>query len=822
MREQIGIDVTARDLASKELGRVQGAVTNLAKSTGSAVAPVNALGGAQMGMAQKAFFALQNLQSVAWAIQTATSMITPMVDAARDWQESLTKTNTVLGEHSAVLLDAAEIGAETMGLSANQVLKYGSEYANLFRAMKLTEEESANMSLATIQLASDISSFNNIDMEEALAKLRSGLVGEYLPMRTVGVQLNELIVAEKALEMGLADTKSEISAQDKVMARFKVMTEQLNLTVGDFARTQGGLANQQRIAAAAMADLQRDAGEALVPVFLTLTQLGVSFMEVLVPTVKILGTQMPAVLMGVVVALAVYAAMHVPATMAAWGLFTAQMAVLGGLLPFIAIGVAVAGVLILLEDNFGVVTTAINFVTGAIGALVGWVQEMTVRFLLLVAESPLPDFLAVLATAIGFAAGVMGNIITFIVDLNEKFNILGTIVDVVGKIFGFIFESIIGFIQPVIDAVGWFLDFLGVELPQETEGMSEAIKDTVKSAAKGVREIGMRGEEEVRATVEGARAIIDKAFPEMEAAAKDYFANLPEGAEAARVKTLMATSSIMAGVAKSLRDGRESVKSAKDFLKEAIKDAVDPEKEAKRIAKFLDGKYLARQLESSNQEIVAAAEAAKDAAEERLYALENGVLNTAVEGEMEYGAAYKLVAEGAMNDMYVAQADAAAALQKQTETNFFRYGERTMQSYADGLELGGAAARTTLDGVLRDMVPLVEAKSPPTQYSPLHKIDTWGERTINAFGDGMRRAGVALRQSAAVAVSASRPAFDAAPSMGGAGYGSESGSVVINNNFQPQSIRKDEDIRRLSDRLSTQVRLRGGLRSGSSTTNLLI
>ena len=200
MREQIGIDVTARDLASKELGRVQGAVTNLAKSTGASVPPVNALAGAQQGLAQKAFFLLQNLQSVQWAISMLSATLTPMVNANRDWQESLTKTNTVLGEHAHVLLDAAEIGAETMGLSANQVLKMGSEYANLFRAMKLTEEESANMSLATLQLASDISSFNNIDMDEALAKWRSGLVGEYLPMRTVGVQLNELIVAEKACQ----------------------------------------------------------------------------------------------------------------------------------------------------------------------------------------------------------------------------------------------------------------------------------------------------------------------------------------------------------------------------------------------------------------------------------------------------------------------------------------------------------------------------------------------------------------------------------------------------------------------------------------------
>ena len=817
MREQIGIDVTARDLASKELGRVQGAVTNLAKSTGSAVAPVNALAGAQMGMAQKAFFALQNLQSVAWAIQTATAMITPMVNAARDWQESLTKTNIVLGEHAYILLDAAEISARTMGLSGNQVLKMGSEYANLFRAMKLTEEQSAKMSLATLQLASDISSFNNIEMDDALGKLRSALVGEYLPMRTVGVQLNELIVAEKALEMGLAETKSEISAQDKVMARFKVMTEQLDLTIGDLARTQNGLANQQRFAAAAMADLQRDAGEALVPVFLTLTQLGVSFMEILVPIVKLLGTQFPAVMVGATVVLIGLAGGLVPATMMAWNFAAGIWAALSPLIPFIAAGAAITFVLIKMEEEFGFVSSVVNVVSGAIQSFAGFIQELAVNILLFIAESPLPTWWAILGTIIGFVAGIIGGIITFIADLNEKFNILGTIIDVVGGIFKGIFEGIMGFIKPVIDAVGWFLDFLGVELPQETEDMSEAIKDTVKSAAKGVGDIGKAGEDSVRATVESSRAIIEAAFPEMEETAKDYFAALPEGAESARVQTLMATSSIMSGVAKSLRDGRESVTSARDFLKEAIKNAVDPAKEKKDIKSFLNGKELADALKSNNQEIVAAAIAAKRTAEERLFALENGVLNTAVEGEMEYGDAYKLVAEGAMNEMYAAQQAAAEAAQKQTEMNFFRYGERTMGAYADGLNTGGDYARTVLRGVMNRLVPIVEAKSPPTQYSPLHNIDSWGERTINAFGDGMRRASVALRQSAAVAVSATRPAFDAAPSAGALMGGGQSGSVVINNTVQPQSIRKDEDIRRLSERLSTQVRLRGGLRNGSST-----
>ena len=47
-------------------------------------------------------------------------------------------------------------------------------------------------------LAADLASFNNIDPTEALDKLRSGLVGEAEPLRSVGVLLNEAAVQAKA------------------------------------------------------------------------------------------------------------------------------------------------------------------------------------------------------------------------------------------------------------------------------------------------------------------------------------------------------------------------------------------------------------------------------------------------------------------------------------------------------------------------------------------------------------------------------------------------------------------------------------------------
>ena len=737
MREQIGIDVTARDLASKELQRVNGAVDRLAASTGKATPATNALGGAQMGMAQKAFFLLQNLQSVQWAISMVNSVMTPAVNAARDYAESLTKTNTVLGEHSDVLLKAAETSARTMGLSGNQVLQMGSEYANLFRAMKLTEEESANMSLATLQLASDISSFNNISMDDALGKLRSGLVGEYLPMRTVGVQLNELIVNQKALDMGLAKTTKEITAQHKVMARFAVMTEQLDLTQGDFARTQFGLANQQRVAAAVMEDNMRKAGEALLPIFLTLTQASIGFMEVIIPLITVLGTQFPAIMIGAAVALIAFAGGLVPATMAVWGFAGAVWAAVSPFIPFILIGVGVAGLLMVLEENFGVVTTAVNFLGEAIG---------------------------------------------FIVNLIKS--------------------TLVVAIQIVANLVSIFSADMGHELHK---------------MANAVQAIGTETVEVVKATEEDARMTIARGIPGMEMVANDYFDALPDAAGNAKEKVLTRTSEIIGGVASSLKAGRDSVKNAADRLKDAIANAVSPKKEKADLTKFLDSKELKKALESQDAVVRAAALEAQAAAKERLFALQQGVPEAALEANISYDDAYKAAADRVVAEMTAAENAAKGEFERQ-KYSYTDYGKRTMDAYADGIERGGVGVVQVLRNVLTNMEPLLVAKSPPTMHSPLHKIDDWGSRTIGAFGDGMRNAASSLRDSARFAVDFARPELENVAALGVSNAAAASGSpVVINNNFQPGSVRKDEDIRRITERIHVQARLRGGLHGGGAS-----
>ena len=187
------------------------------------------------------------------------------VRAASDLTESINKTGVAFAGSQRQILSWSENSARALGQSRQQALEAASSFGLLFRTIGLGSGESAKMSQGLVQLAADLASINNIPVDDALTKLRAGLVGEVEPLRTVGVLLNAQVVAQKAVDLGLASTTSAVSEQAKVLARYQLILEQTTLQQGDFARTSGELANQQRIAAAQWTDFRTALGQPLQP-----------------------------------------------------------------------------------------------------------------------------------------------------------------------------------------------------------------------------------------------------------------------------------------------------------------------------------------------------------------------------------------------------------------------------------------------------------------------------------------------------------------------------------------------------------------------------
>lgn len=196
------------------------------------------------------------------------------IDAASDMNETLSKSQVVFGDLSGEIERMGEQAATSMGLSKQEAIAAAATYGNLFTAMGMGERVAADMSMGLVQLASDLASFNNIPVTDALEKLRAGLVGEAEPLKSLGINLNEATLKAKAMQLGLSDGKGVLDASAKAQAAYAIMLEQSGKAQGDFVRTSQGLANQQRILEANFKNLQAEIGAKLLPTMLKLVKIG--------------------------------------------------------------------------------------------------------------------------------------------------------------------------------------------------------------------------------------------------------------------------------------------------------------------------------------------------------------------------------------------------------------------------------------------------------------------------------------------------------------------------------------------------------------------
>lgn len=208
----------------------------------------------------------------AFALQKGTEFVKDVTSAASDLAESQSKVNVVFGEFAPAVSSYSK-AADAIGLSDRAALEATGTFGNLFTALGLSREAASKLSPDVVSLGADLASFNNLGVDEALEKLRSGLVGEAEPLRSLGVALTEGAVAAKAVELGLAKSTSEVSESAKVQARFALIMEQTKNAQGDFARTSDGLANKQRILAARFDDIKAALGARLLPVITSVTSL---------------------------------------------------------------------------------------------------------------------------------------------------------------------------------------------------------------------------------------------------------------------------------------------------------------------------------------------------------------------------------------------------------------------------------------------------------------------------------------------------------------------------------------------------------------------
>jgi len=248
---QVNFTIAARNQAS-------GAIAGVNKSLGGLRAKTVAVGSA-IGTA---------LGTVAVAgIAKLTDFIGSSIGAASNLAESMSKTKTIFGDAADGVIAFAQTAGDSLGLSQQAALDAQSTFGIFAQSAGLSGKDLSDFSGNLTTLSADFASFYNTSPEQAITAVGAALRGESEPIRKYGILLNEAALKNRALQMGIIkNTKTALTPQQKVLAAQAEIMAQSSKAQGDFARTSGGLANQQRILSAAMSNLSADLGTAFQPI----------------------------------------------------------------------------------------------------------------------------------------------------------------------------------------------------------------------------------------------------------------------------------------------------------------------------------------------------------------------------------------------------------------------------------------------------------------------------------------------------------------------------------------------------------------------------
>lgn len=188
------------------------------------------------------------------------------IEAASDLNEQVNKAAVVFGKSGKAVAAWSGGLARNFGISSRAALEAAGTFGNMLVPMGFARDEAAKMSTKMVELAGDMSSFNNASPADTLEALRAGLAGESEPLRKFGVFLSDARLKAEAMAMGLYSGKGALDASAKAAATYSLILKDTKDAQGDFERTNTGLANAQRSIAASWENISASLGSVFLPV----------------------------------------------------------------------------------------------------------------------------------------------------------------------------------------------------------------------------------------------------------------------------------------------------------------------------------------------------------------------------------------------------------------------------------------------------------------------------------------------------------------------------------------------------------------------------
>ena len=258
-----GISATNVGAVSFDILSNSGAFTKEIKSAGNSAQ--NIMGGSmkKVGAAVAAAF----------SVKVVTAFAKECVELGSDLAEVQNVVDVTFGNSAPKINAWAKTTANAFGISELHAKQFSGTMGAMFKSMGLGTDSAYDMSTSLTELAGDIASFYNLDVETAFEKIRSGISGEIMPLRQLGINMSVANLEAYALSQGITQSYNSMTQANQALLRYNYLMSVTADAQGDFSRTSNSWANQTKILKLQFDSLKATLGEVIIQVLTPLLQI---------------------------------------------------------------------------------------------------------------------------------------------------------------------------------------------------------------------------------------------------------------------------------------------------------------------------------------------------------------------------------------------------------------------------------------------------------------------------------------------------------------------------------------------------------------------
>ena len=248
--EELTIVAKVKDLATKVLKKVTKEVRDFGTKAAAAFKKARNAAGSFMSTAGKI---AKPMTLAATAISAATALMGKgLSEAAADAEELSSKFDALFGTGAADARAWAENFRTAVGRGREETLEALAAMRGFTEGLGLAAEDADALAMKLTQLGVDLSSFYNVAQDDAMQRLRSGLIGNAEALDAFAARISETQLKEYAEANGIV--YNSLTDTEKVLLRLEVLYGKVNKAVGDAERTADSFQNRMRSLGGIIAD----------------------------------------------------------------------------------------------------------------------------------------------------------------------------------------------------------------------------------------------------------------------------------------------------------------------------------------------------------------------------------------------------------------------------------------------------------------------------------------------------------------------------------------------------------------------------------------